>query len=92
MSKFRASECRAVAEQALRLAAGAHTPEAKHTYVRLAALWHGLADHLRARENDPRIVSSLDGSQPEDKPGSGPVDDGPRDGEQRSPGRTSRRG
>lgn len=51
MSKFRASECRAVAEQALRLAAGAHTPEAKHTYVRLAALWHGLADHLRAREN-----------------------------------------
>jgi hypothetical protein len=51
MAKFHASECRAVAEQALRLAAGAHTPEAKHTYVRLAALWHGLADHLTARES-----------------------------------------
>jgi hypothetical protein len=39
-----------VAEQALRLAAGARSPEAKHTYVRLAALWHGLADHLTVRE------------------------------------------
>lgn len=40
-----------MAEQALRLAAGAHTPEAKHTYVKLAALWHGLADHIDARED-----------------------------------------
>lgn len=77
-----------MAEQALRLAAGAHTPEAKHTYVRLAALWHGLADHLRAREGNQPLgglgglsdgLPDGDGGSPEGGGGSrNPEDKPPR--------------
>lgn len=58
MPKFRIEECRAIAEQALRLAAEASSPEAKSTYVRLAALWHGLADHISEQENGAAEVSA----------------------------------
>ena len=72
MAKFRVHECRAIAERALRLAADAQSPEAKHTYVRLAALWHGLADHMHQRENrDGSVLEKLGRGVPE--PGDGEV-------------------